>query len=132
MACHRHLPYGAHREKVKAHVERRKQARDTWTFEETGNFIAAIVAEPDYQDILAQKGLKLVTLCTPAVELLQQLVPKDIWNIYAPDMNPVPWTHAAEVWEKKDHQAYMKKRSEHSAALGRGRNWTKQGECVPT
>ena len=80
---------------------------------------------PDYQDKLAQEGLKLVTLCIPAVELLQQLVPTDVWNIYAPDMNPVPWTHAAAAWEKKDHQAYMKKRSAHSAALGRGRDWTK-------
>ena len=75
MACHRHLPAGAHIEKVKAHVERRKQARGTWTFEETGNFIADIVAGSDYQDKkLAQEGLQPVTLCIPAVELLQQLV----------------------------------------------------------
>ena len=119
-----------HTWKKSRHVERRKQARDTWSFEESGNFIADIVAGPDYQDKLAQEGLKPVTLCIPAVELLQQLVPKDVWNIYAPYMNPVPWTHAAEVWEMKDHQAYMKKRSEH--CCHRERQRLDQGEYVPS
>ena len=50
-------------------------------FEETGNFIADIVAGPDYQDKLAQEGLQPLTVSIPAVELLQQLVPKDVWNI---------------------------------------------------
>ena len=43
----------------------------------------------------------------------------------APDMNLVPWPYTVTVWEKRDHQAYMERRSKHSAALGRGRDWTK-------
>ena len=74
MACHRHLPSGAHIEKVKAQVERRKRARDTWTFEETGNFMADIFAGPEYEEKLTQEGLQPLTLSFPAVELLQLVI----------------------------------------------------------
>ena len=62
-----HVPSGARIEKVKAHVERRKQSRDTWTFQETGNFIADIVAGPEYRDKLHQEGLQpLILSCSLA------------------------------------------------------------------
>lgn len=56
----------------------------------------------------ASQGLRPLMLQIPAVELLQQLVPSDVWNIYAPAIISVSWAHTATVWEERDHHAYMR------------------------
>ena len=90
---------------IKALAERGKDTRDTWTLKELGNFIADIVAGPEYTEKHHQEGLQVMILRIPAVELLQPLVPSNLWNVYTSHTNPVSLAHAAAVWEERDHHA---------------------------
>ena len=97
LACHRHLSSRKYIEKVKAHVERGKNTRNTWTFEEIGNFIADI--DSGRSRVSRETSPRGSPAYDPAntVELLLQLISSDIWNIYGPDMNPLSWAHAATM-----------------------------------
>ena len=73
------------------------------------------VAGPEYQEKLYEEDLEAFNTAYTSGRVAITLVPHDIWNMYAPDKNPVTLAHAATAWEKRDHHAYMEKRAKHSA-----------------
>jgi hypothetical protein len=138
MAMRRLVPDNILVEKVKSHVEKRKMTKSLYTMEEYGNVLADWAAgeadenndinlRDDFKKIKAKltKEFKQIHVITcDASEIIQQLMPDNIWNLYAPEMLPVP-TEALEIHaDRSDHIKYLTNRTEKSKLIDRNREWT--------
>jgi hypothetical protein len=58
-------------------------------------------------------------------ELIFQICPPDIWNVYKSPMTPVPWTlFITQCRQTRNHTQYLQTRTENSARIHRNRDWT--------
>jgi hypothetical protein len=126
MAGNHRMPAGIRIEKVKSHVEERSSKESDWTYEEYGNVLADEAAgSPHYDsEVALQKRFKHIRfLKTTVSEMVQQLTPSNVWNIYTTNMVPVPNDALVLQRDIEVHKQYLAKRTINSAAIGRNRDW---------
>jgi hypothetical protein len=109
--------------KVKSHVEQRKRNRSEWTQHEEGNVLADIAASTR-PDQLKERYPTSINIAITASELVFQITPPDVWNIYKSPMTPVPWNFITKCHQTRAHTQYLKARTVNSAIIHRNRDWT--------
>jgi ribonuclease HI len=109
--------------KVKSHVEKRKRDRHEWTQHEEGNVLADVAAS-SAPDQLKKQYPTSTNITITASELIFQICPSDIWNVYKSPMTPVPWTFITQSRQARNHTQYLQTRTENSARIHRNRDWT--------
>jgi ribonuclease HI len=92
------------------HVELRKRDRDEWTQCEEGNVLADVAASPN-PDHLKGRFPTSLNISISAPELIFQISPPDVWNVYKAPMTPVPWTFIAHSRQVRNQDQYLKKRT---------------------
>lgn len=126
MAMRDMIPKGIAIEKVKSHVEKRQTDRTQWSYEEYGNVLADRAAGErgvHIPDTLHREFKQIHVFRVEAAEIIQELMPPTIWNLYAPQMFPVPSSALDSQLNRMEHSDYVSRRTTNSACIGRNRNW---------
>jgi hypothetical protein len=105
-------------------VEKRKRNRHEWTQHEEGNVLADVAASPA-PDQLKKQYPTSTNITITAAEMIFQICPPDVWNVYKSPMTPVPWIFVTQSRQARNHTQYLHTRTENSARIHRNRDWTK-------
>ena len=104
-------------------MERKSRNEDTWTKDEKGNVAADRMASDKPDTWTAGREKEVETITYEAQDILQQMLPGDLWNIYKEGATPISWKYLEEKRKRREHLEYMDHRSTNSEKIGRHRNW---------
>jgi hypothetical protein len=124
---HAHITVGARGALPDPHqvtvVEKRKRDREEWTQHEQGNVLADVAASPKPDQLRARYPTS-TNISIRASELIFQVSPPDVWNVYKEPMTPVPWTYVIHRKKIRMQEEYLKTRTANSALIHRNCDWT--------
>jgi hypothetical protein len=104
-------------------VENRIADKSKWSSDEMGNVAADRMASEDPTDWTLKRPNLVNTVTLDAEEVLFQLLPGDVWNIYKEGSTPIPWKCIEEKRCRREHMEYLKARTAASIAIGRYMDW---------
>ena len=131
LACRDDLPTALEVEvaKVRSHVEDRIADEFLWTRDEQGNVLADLAASHK-PDRIKEKNPNAIVKRIKAEEMIAQISPPHVWNIYMKDGKPTTWEQMQQKREDRLQQEYVIKRSLLSKNIGRNRDWTQKNMAL--
>jgi hypothetical protein len=86
--------------------------------------VLADIAASMRPDQLKTRYPTSINISITASELVFQITPPDVWNIYKAPMTPVPWNFITKCRQTRSHAQYLKTRTINSMKIHRNRHWT--------
>ena len=110
-------------------MEDRTTDERLWTRDEQGNVMADIAASNN-PERLRKKYPHTQIKRIKAEEMLDQISPKYIWNLYREDGKPTTWESLQTDREDRLQQTYVINRTLLSCNIGRHRDWKQKNMAL--
>jgi len=107
---------------VKAHPEKHKPDRTTWTADDWGNFMADRAAAKDW-DAFRSAGIQVIHQTVPAGQVLEDLLLPGQWYLSNKAGNPISLEGLREVIQKRRFHEYITTRDDYRLKRGDPIKW---------